>query len=283
MSRFWVIVLMCSQLLSTAVATASPKATASLKSTASASNSSPAVILIRGANVILKVEDFQSARARVLKVARKYDAHLRDARTEVDEAGQKHGQLVLQLSSSDLSPVVNELRGLGKLYSEHVQTIDQTKYYDQLGQRIDLLKQNENELVGFLKSPRRMRGSDILFVQSRLFQTRVEASDALQERLGLQRGDDISVIQVELFEPEPKRAMDWRNWHALAAYKAKSSFLYTIRKLITGLYFIGWFAPFWIPTVIVLFFLLRWVWRKVMVWWRSRPRRAAEVQAQETE
>ena len=224
--------------------------------------SEPAV-LARSASIVLKVPDYQAARERVLTLARTYGGELRQARTEVNLLGQKHGSLTLQLDAIDLDRLVDKLRKVGKLYSEHVQTTDQTSLYGKLQDRIGLLKQNEGELLGFLRSPRRMRGSDILFVQYRLYQSRVEAANASEQRHDLARSARRSQVVVELFEPEPKRTFDWASWHAHAVYRSKGAFLYSTRKLVTGLYYALWFAPFWVPAAVVVLLVYRWARRKI--------------------
>ncbi len=90
-------------------------------------------------------------------------------------------------------------------------------------------------------------------------------------------------VQLEIFEPKPGRTVDWGNWHASAAYRAKGSFIYVARKLLTGLYFVGWFAVFWIPALIVLYFLTRWARRRIAVLLIPRPRTFAPVQESEQE
>jgi len=84
-----------------------------------------------------------------------------------------------------------------------------------------------------------LRGSDILFVQYRLYQSRVETSDASQERLDLARSA--------------------RRSHVV--------------KVVTGLYFALWFAPFWIPAAVALYLVYRWVRREIrrlVEQWRAR-------------
>ncbi|MCL4499454.1 MAG: DUF4349 domain-containing protein [Chloroflexi bacterium] len=255
--------------------------------TATSSNpivkASPHRVAVRSASIILKVPDFPTARVKVLKLAGQYGADLRDAKTEVDFNGDKHGSMTLQVDAPKLDALLDDLRGVGKLYSESVQTTDQTSLYEKLERRAGLLHQNESELLDFLRRPRRMRGSDILFVQYRLYQTRTEASDAMQERVDMSRDAGRGRVMLSLFEPEPKRTLDWGNWHAHAAYKAKGAFLEFTRKILTGLYFVGWFAPFWIPGAIILFVVCRKVNRWIRAWWARqgsslfrRPQRSEE-------
>jgi len=80
-----------------------------------------------------------------------------------------------------------------------------------------------------------------------------------------------AMVKVELFEPEPKKSFDWSNWHALATYRAKGSFLYVLRKLVTAAYFVMFFSPFWILALLIAFFGGRKLVRRV--------RRASQEQA----
>jgi len=223
----------------------------------------PVPITIRSGDIILKVSDFEAARAKVLDLARNHGAKLSDSQTTVNFQGKKDGWLLLQLDADELDALTKDLRSIGKLYSEHMQTTDQTSYYEKLGRRIGLLAQNEQELLRFLNRPRQMRGSDILFVQYRLFQSRVEASDASQEKLTLERSAQRSTLRVSLFEPLPNKAYDLGNWRAHGAYRAKTAFMTFAGKLVTSAYFFIWFAPLWIPVAVTMLFVLRWVVRRV--------------------
>lgn len=224
----------------------------------------PMPVRIRSADIILKVTDFDAARKTALDLARECGAELSDSQTTVNYQGKKDGWLLFQLDAQELDALTKDLRPVGKLYSEHMQTTDQTSYYEKLGRRVGLLAQNEQELLSFLHRPRQMRGSDILFVQYRLFQSRVEASDAEQEKATLERSAQRSTLRVSLFEPIPNKAFDWGNWRAHGAYRAKTAFLTFAGKLVTSAYFVLWFAPLWIPLGLVVFFVLRWGTRRLM-------------------
>lgn len=231
-------------------------------------------VAAQSGSIVLKVSDYGQARSDVMKLADAQGATLRDESSEANFNGERHGNIILDMNAAQLRPMMEGIRQIGKLYSERVQTSDQTSYYQKLEKRISLLNQNEGELLSFLHSPRRMRGSDILFVQSRLYQSRVESADAAQERADMARRAQKASINIELFEPEPHKTFDWHNWHAAASYRAKSSFLYVTRKLITGLYMVVFFAPFWIPILLVVFFvgrkLVRYLRRQITSWQERR-------------
>lgn len=234
-------------------------------------------VATRSGYIVLKVSDFQRARSDVLKLARKYGADLREADAEVNMAGENHGELMLSVEAPKLDALMDNVRAVGKLYSERVQTNDRTSYYETLDRRAALLRQNETELLNFMRSPRRMRGSDLLFVQYRLYQTRVEEANAAQERLNLARSSQASLLHVVLFEPQPKRGFDWKNWHASAAYRSKGAFFDVSRKLLTGGYMALWFAPLWVPALVLLLLATRWSRRRVRSWLQHREERYANL------
>lgn len=241
-----------------------------------AADSPPAAgVRIRSGNIILKVPDFQAARAKVMKLAGKHGAELREAQTEVNFSGGKHGEMMLQVNASRLDPLMDDIRRIGKLYSERVQTSDQTSHYDKLGQRSELLRRNEAELLQFVRSPRQMRGSDLLFVQYRLYQTRVEIANASQEQVDLSRGARRSLLHVMLFEPEPRQSFDWRSWNAHAMYRANGAFQDKARKTLAGLYHVLWLAPFWVPPAAVLTIGGRWARRRYVRWRIRRQQESA--------
>ncbi|MCE5198257.1 MAG: DUF4349 domain-containing protein [Armatimonadota bacterium] len=230
----------------------------------------PAKIAVRSGSVVLKVNDYNQARSRIMSLARARKAVLHEEKSEANFSGERHGYIILELDAAQLGPMMEDVRGVGKLYSELVQTADQTSNFEKLGTQISLLEQNEDELKGFMRSPRRMRGSDILFVQYRLYESRVQAANAAQERANTARRAQRALINIALFEPEPRKSFDWGNWHAVASYRAKGSFLYVIQKTVTGFYYILYFAPFWIPALLIVFFggrkLYRLVRQRVTAW-----------------
>jgi len=231
-------------------------------------------VSIRSGSIVLKVTDYDRARSQVMKIADARGARLHEEKSEANFTGERHGYIILEVDAAQLGPMMNSVRHIGKLYSEHAQTSDQTSYYQRLDKRVSLLKQNEHELLGFLHSPRRLRGSDILFVQYRLYESRNQAANAAQERIDIARREQKAMINIALFEPEPRKTFDWSNWHAAASYRAKGSFLFVTRKIVTGLYMVAFFAPYWIPALLIVFFggrkLIRWTRARIVNWQERR-------------
>lgn len=95
----------------------------------------------------------------------------------------------MELPRAEMDGLLADIRGIGKFAGDNLQTYDRTAEYEMLGRRVAALKQNEDELQRFLHSPRHMRGSDILYVQCRLYHARLETAHAAQEQENLHQAD----------------------------------------------------------------------------------------------
>ncbi len=227
-------------------------------------------VLARSADLILKVPDFEAARSEVVRHADEHRGQVRDARTHVDPQGKKDGWVLLEMDAAELTPFLAGVRAGGKLFSDAVKTDDHTSAYMRLERRIEALRRNEQELVDFLHRPRRMRGSDILFIQYRLFQTRTETGEALQSRIDLERSAQRSLVRVLLFEPERERRF-WDVWRASTSFRnAQSSFLLVLRKGFTLACFVLWFTPLWLPALLLLRRKGPWLWQRGRSLWALR-------------
>lgn len=221
-------------------------------------------VSLRSASIVMKVPAFPQARERVLQMTRDHQGLLLDARTRVKPNGDQYGTLVVQAPRAEMDALLHDVRGVGKLYGDNVQTRDRTSEFELLGRRTALLQQNETELLNFLHSPRRMRGSDILYVQYRLYQTRMEMAQAEQVRQNLLRGDGRSTVNITLFEAELPGAFHWRDWWGRQAGKVGVAFFTGLRTFVNLL--LGLIASW--PTLLILG-ILGWLgWRLWRKWWK---------------
>lgn len=236
---------------------------------------SPTLVRLRSASIVLKVPYFKAAQRRVNVLSEQHQAVLTRARIAVDPRGRKHGDIILRMRTDQLDSMLRDVRGTEKLYSESVQTNDMTSEYETLQRRIEILAQNEADLLVFLHRPGRMRGSDVLFVQYRLFQTRLEAADAAQNRANLARGAQYSTLNVTLFEPPTSPVFNWHEWHLRAVQRGKLAFLARFRRFLAAVYILAFTAPFWLPVLLVLWLLYRWFRPRVRGWLAGLRQQAA--------
>jgi hypothetical protein len=204
------------------------------------------------------VIDYDAARQRLLDAALGQGAELADARMEGNFQGKKHGWMRFRMEADRLPALLAAVQGVGKLYSQHLTSAEHISEYEELQRRIGRLQEHQQRLASVLASPRRLRGSDILYLQERLFRAGVDEGLLRQRRLDLERSARTGTLVVELFEPEPRRAMDLGNYYAGAALRARAAlFRIVARWLAVGAYIVA-FAPLWLPALV----MARVIWRR---------------------
>ena len=221
---------------------------------------------VRNGTITVKVDQYDVARQQVLDAARQQGAEVLDAKTEVDEKGKKHGWMRLRLSLDRLPRLVPSVHGVGKLYSENLSTAETVSQYEELERRVNRLREHEQRLDNLLRSSRRLRGSDILYIQERLFRAGVDASLLQQRRTDLERSARMCTITVALFEPEPVRAVDLAridlgNRFAAARQRAGFAFNRQLARATTAGAYVLVFAPVWMPVLALALALLALLWR----------------------
>ncbi len=225
-----------------------------------------AQMLSRTATLALKVDGYDEARSLVLQAAAMRDAQLLDAKTLVNEKGKKHGWLRLRVNAAAMPRLLSDLPPLGKVSAENVATSDQLSDFEALGRRVTRLQQHEQRLGGVLQSPHHMRGSDILYLQERLFRASVDESLLSQQRIDLERSAQDSTLLVELFEPGALPAgvpqpVNLPSWFARAALIARTARDRTLARGTTVAAYAAVYAPFWVPVAAAALVLLMAVWR----------------------
>jgi len=231
-----------------------------------------APMLSRTATLALKVEGYDDARSQVLLAAEARNAELLDAKTLVNEKGKKHGWLRLRINAAQMPRLLADLPPLGKVSAENVATADELSEFEALGRRVERLQQHEQRLGGVLQSPRHMRGSDILYLQERLFRASVDESLLSQQRIDLERSAQDSTLLVELFEPGAlppgiPQPVDLHTWFARASAIAQTTRDRTLARAATASAYAAVYAPFWIPVFVVVVVLLAvlWRWRRLLL------------------
>jgi hypothetical protein len=216
----------------------------------------------RGGAIVLKVTDYERARREVLEAARAQGAELLQSRTEVNFQGKQHGWMRFRVGAERLPALLPAVRGVGRLYAENLTTADHTSEYEELERRIQRLREHQPRLAGLLQSSRRLRGSDILYVQERLFRAGVDEGSLMQRRADLERGARAATLVIELFEPEPRRALDLGNYYAGSVLRARGMLYRCVARTLTAGAYVLVFAPFWVPGLLLALLLARWLLRR---------------------
>jgi hypothetical protein len=223
----------------------------------------------RGAVLVLKVADYDATRLNVLALAARHQGEVRSARTEVNFQGKRHGRMTLLVPTGRLDAALAEARGLGRLYSEALGAAEHASEHQELARREVRLREHEVRLAALLGGSRRLRGSDLLFIQERLFRAGVDQELLRQRRLDLERAGRRAELTVELFEPEPRRVADAGNWYAGATLRARTVWYALLARAVTAGTFALVFAPLWLPALLITLLLLRLALRRIAAWRRA--------------
>ncbi len=141
--------------------------------------------------------------------------------------------------------------------------------------RGERLQQHEGWLSGMLRGNRRMRGSDILYLQERLFRAGVDESLLSQRRLDLERWAVASTVTVELFEPgtmplpDTTRTVNLAQRFTGAAQTARTGINHQLARGATAGAYALVYAPVWGPAFVIALLRLRWAWvrrREILAW-----------------
>lgn len=227
---------------------------------------------VRGASLTLKVPDFAEARTRLFAAASDAGAQVTDGQTIVDAKGRKHGYLSLSLPADALPRLLPAIRAVGVLASDRITTGDASVEYAQLAARIVALRKHQSRLDALLSSGRNLRGSDILYVQERLFRSGVDEGELAQNRRNIEQRSRVAQVTVTIFEPlavvQPAQtvravprtlAQVYHNAVRRAEYRRGE----LTNRLLTVCAFVMVYAPLWIPVFGLVAFLL-WYYRAVL-------------------
>jgi hypothetical protein len=195
----------------------------------------------------MKVPNFTTARDRVAKIASSVGGRVVGGQVRVTDKGKSHGWQRLIVPAAQLDAAMAQLRGIGTVFGDTLTLHDLSLETQDLASRTTRLVQHQNRLLNVLQSPRRLRGSDILFVQDRLLRAGMDQDLLGHRRDQLVKSADVSNISVYLFEPgsivrPPAVPVTFWDKTAVAFTDAWKSF-----------------SKFWVPVLIVLVV----VWRKV--------------------
>ena len=222
---------------------------------------------VRSGVVAIKTFDYESTRRQALRLALEQGADLLDAQTRVNEKGKKHGWLRLRLAADRMPGLLPALHGMGTLTSENITTQDRASEYEEIERRVGRLREHERRLDGLLTSARRLRGSDILFIQERLFRAGVDEGQLIQRRADLEREARACTVTVDLFEPGARPLVENGRVHlgrwfmGSLGHAAQVFNRFLARGATAGAYALV-FAPVWLPVFLAALLLLRWLWRR---------------------
>ncbi|MBF0123043.1 MAG: DUF4349 domain-containing protein [Candidatus Omnitrophica bacterium] len=161
----------------------------------------PAMIrkVIKNASVSLKVKDCDVAQAGILKLVKRQGGMIINSSLNKNSYAPKSGMAVFKVSPDKLDMVLQALKALGDVESEHVTGEDVTEQYVDLVARLENWKMVKARLAKILEEKAR-EVKDVLEIERELARVGGEI-DALEGRLKfLDRQVDLSTVTVNFRE-----------------------------------------------------------------------------------
>ncbi len=214
-------------------------------------------LVSRNSAMALKVQSYDASVENADRIALENGGELLDSKTFVNPKGRKHGWIRMRVSSDQLDALRTKLLPLGTLYSESVDAEDQQPEFDSDTRRVSQLEIHQDRLGSVLNGVRRLRGSDILYIQDRLFRAGTDEQDLLQEQDNMRLRAGRSLVFVELFEPNslppaPHRTVALKQRFDSSMSLARSGFTEELGRICTATAYALTFAPIWGTGILVL-------------------------------
>jgi hypothetical protein len=213
-------------------------------------------ILIRTAEVRLRVDDYGSARQNLTAAARAQGGFVSDATREVEGPENRtftRGRLVLRVPKENFSALYGATEAEGEVLSASQSTEDVTGQVVDLRARLENLRAERDRLRTLYQ--RANETEDVLQVADRLSEVQGEIERTEARLQSLERRVAYSTITVELTEPrpdyEPPEHSAWYDTPVTQAFLASvDGVVTTLRAAVVGVAYAAPYAlAFGIPLV----------------------------------
>jgi hypothetical protein len=156
-------------------------------------------------SVTLKVPKYSDAVASIRRSAEAHEGTVLGSSSQTNEKGGESGWIRLSVGSDQLAGLLGEVKALGKVFGERSTRTDHRNEIDELRKRSERLAEHTARLRGVLSGDKRMRGSDILFLQDRLLRATLDHDllDLATEKLA--HSGKQATVNLILFEPSNER------------------------------------------------------------------------------
>jgi hypothetical protein len=189
--------------------------------------------IIKNGEIALQVgrDDFVAAVDRVFGVARRYDGIVKS--TTIDDAGEKHGTIVLSVPSGSFEDVLTALDDIGNLKRQFVDSQDVTEEFVDLQARVRNARAQETVLLRLMDDAASI--SDTIRVQRELERVQ-QLIEQMSSQLRLLRDQtSFSTVTVELTERgAPAQSPNGDSTLASAWTDAREAFLGVVSAVIVG-------------------------------------------------
>jgi hypothetical protein len=232
-------------------------------------------LIARTASLSLVVKDFSAIQAAVKAVVSRHSGYIGELNTSTPPDAAKTFSATLRVPSAQLEPALAELKQLGRADQEAQAGEEVTKQYVDLAARLKNSRATEERLVGVLRN-NTGKVKDVLEVENEISRVRGEIEGMEADRRALQTRIDFATITLSITEEYKASLNGAPSSTGTRLHNAFVTGYHSVVENVIGL--VAWLlesGPTLLLWAALLFFPVRWAWRRVRRSFTSQPKVAA--------
>jgi hypothetical protein len=232
-------------------------------------------LIARTASLSLVVKDFSAIQAAVKAVVSRHSGYIGELNTSTPPDAAKTFSATLRVPSAQLEPALAELKQLGRADQESQSGEEVTKRYVDLAARLKNSRATEERLVGVLRN-NTGKVKDVLEVENEISRVRGEIEGMEADRRALQTRIDFATITLSITEEYKASLNGAPSSTGTRLHNAFVTGYHSVVENVIGL--VAWLlesGPTLLLWAALLFFPIRWAWRRVRRSFTSQPKVAA--------
>ena len=232
-------------------------------------------LIAHTASLSLVVKDFSAIQAAVKAVVSRHSGYIGELNTSTPPDAAKTFSATLRVPSAQLEPALAELKQLGRADQESQAGEEVTKQYVDLAARLKNSRATEERLVGVLRN-NTGKVKDVLEVENEISRVRGEIEGMEADRRALQTRIDFATITLSVTEEYIASLNDAPSSTGTRLHNAFVTGYHSVVENVIGL--VAWLleaGPTLLLWAALLFFPVRWAWRRVRRSFTSQTKVAA--------
>jgi anti-sigma factor RsiW len=238
-------------------------------------SASTSPLIARTASLSLVVKDFSAIQAAVKAVVSRHSGYIGELNTSTPPDAAKTFSATLRVPSAQLEPALAELKQLGRADQESQAGEEVTKQYVDLAARLKNSRATEERLVGVLRN-NTGKVKDVLEVENEISRVRGEIEGMEADRRALQTRIDFATITLSVTEEYKASLNGAPSSTGTRLHNAFVTGYHSVVENVIGL--VAWLleaGPTLLLWAVLLFFPVRWAWRRMRRAFTSQPKVAA--------
>jgi anti-sigma factor RsiW len=238
-------------------------------------SASTAPMIARTASLSLVVKDFSAIQAAVKAVVSRHSGYIGELNTSTPPDAAKTFSATLRVPSAQLEPALAELKQLGRADQESQSGEEVTKQYVDLAARLKNSRATEERLLGVLRN-NTGKVKDVLEVENEISRVRGEIEGMEADQRALQSRIDFATITLSVTEEYKASLNGAPSSMGTRLHNAFVTGYHSVVENIIAL--LAWLleaGPTLLLWAALLFFPIRWAWRRLRRTLTSTPKAVA--------